>query len=91
MMLRAPAIPVAAFCVLSLALGACSSTPNKKEKKRTVLMTEYDDSRVGEQASVDVAAQMGVLDAPDLNAYITEIGLKLLRGLPRRSFRRRWS
>ena len=31
--------------------------------------------------------QIGVLDDPELNAYVTEIGLKLLRGLPRRSFR----
>ncbi len=75
---------VALCCGLALALSGCASGP--KKKKRTVLMTEYDDARVGKQASVSVAAQMGVLDDPELNAYVTEIGRKLLRGLPRRSF-----
>jgi predicted Zn-dependent protease len=49
-------------------------------------MTEYDDERVGREASSDVAAEMGLLDDPDLTAYVRDIGLKLLRGLPRRSF-----
>ena len=71
-----------------LALGGCASSG---KKKRTVLMTEYDDARVGEQASVDVASQMGVLDDPELNAYVTEIGRKLLRGLPRRSVQYQFS
>ena len=75
---------LAILCALALGLGGCSSAP--KKKTRTVLMTEYDDARVGQEASVDVAKQMGVLDDPALNAYVTEIGLKLLRGLPRRSF-----
>lgn len=71
------------LCAALVAGVGCSSSP---KRKRTVLLTEYDDSRVGKQASVDVKKQMGVLDDPKLNAYVTEIGLKLLRGLPRRSF-----
>ena len=44
-----------------LALG-CSSTPKSgARKKRTILMTEYDDASIGREASVDVAKQMGVL------------------------------
>lgn len=79
---------VSAACVLALVTGACSSPPKTKgPKKRTVLMTSYDDSRVGQEAAVDVSAQLGVLDDPELNAYVSEIGRKLLRGLPRRSFR----
>ena len=79
---------VSAACVLVLVAAACSSPPQKKgSKKRTVLMTSYDDSRVGQEAAVDVSAQVGVLDDPKLNAYVSEIGRKLLRGLPRRSFR----
>jgi predicted Zn-dependent protease len=83
---------LALACCGMLALVACSSTPKSGgKKKRTILMTEYDDSRVGREASVDVAQQMGVLDDPELNAYVTEIGLKLLRGLPRRSFQYHFS
>jgi predicted Zn-dependent protease len=87
--MRSPAVIrlVLAACALVLVAGACASTPKKKApKKRTVLMTSYDDSRVGEKASVDVSAQIGVLDDPELAAYLTEIGRKLLRALPRRSF-----
>jgi predicted Zn-dependent protease len=74
-------------CSGMLLAAGCSSTPKSSKKKRTILMTEYDDASIGREASVDVKQQMGVLDDPDLNAYVTEIGLKLLRGLPRRSFR----
>jgi predicted Zn-dependent protease len=88
-MRRPVVVCVALLCGLILALGGCSSAP--KKKKRTVLMTEYDDARVGEEASASVVAQMGVLDDPALNAYITQIGLKLLRGLPRRSFQYHFS
>ena len=83
-MQKAVAVAVALSCALVLALGGCASGP--KKKKRTVLMTEYDDAKVGQQASVDVAKQIGVLEDPALNAYVTDIGRKLLRGLPRRSF-----
>jgi predicted Zn-dependent protease len=76
------------ICVLACALVACSSSPKSadKKKKRTILLTEADDARVGREASGDVVAQMGVLDDPELNDYIRGIGRKLLRGVPRRSF-----
>jgi predicted Zn-dependent protease len=67
-------------------VGTVGCASGQKKRRRTVLLTEYDDARVGKEASVDVRKQMGVLDDPKLNAYVTEIGLKLLRGLPRRSF-----
>jgi predicted Zn-dependent protease len=73
-------------CAVALA-GACSSSPKSDGKKqRTILSTEYDDARVGQQASEDVAAQIGVLEDAPVNAYVNEIGRKLLRGMPRRSF-----
>jgi predicted Zn-dependent protease len=46
-------------------------------------MTEYDDARVGEAASKDVASQMGLLEDRELSSYVSEIGNKLLRGVPR--------
>jgi len=74
-------------CAALLGAAACASSPKSSgQKKRTILMTEYDDERVGREASSDVAAEMGLLDDPDLTAYVRDIGLKLLRGLPRRSF-----
>jgi predicted Zn-dependent protease len=74
-------------CAAALVLAACSSSPKAGGgKKQTILLTEYDDARVGEEASGAVAAQMGLLTDPELDAYVNEIGQKLLRGVPRRSF-----
>jgi predicted Zn-dependent protease len=81
-----------AICAL-LALGGCAggSSGKSKEKKRTVLLTtEYDDMRVGQEASQQVIAQMGLLEDPALTAYVNEIGRKLLRGVPRRGYEYRF-
>jgi predicted Zn-dependent protease len=89
-MRRPPALlrgALAACAALALALG-CASQPKPSEgkPKRTVLMTEYDDARVGREAVLDVKAEMGVLDDAKLAAYIDGIGHKLLRGAPLRGF-----
>jgi predicted Zn-dependent protease len=68
------------------ATTGCAGKDKPKAKKRTVLSTEYHDAKVGEQASRDIAAEVGVLDDPALNKYVSDIGNKLLRGVPRRSF-----
>ena len=75
-------------CAAALAVAGCSSAPKAsgQKKKRTVLLTEHDDARVGREASQDVAAEMGIIDDAGLNAYVSRIGRKLLRGVPRRSF-----
>lgn len=72
--------------VLVFGLGCASSPKEPAAKKRTVLMTEYDDARVGRESAKDVKAEIGVLDDPDLAAYVDGIGQKLLRGVPRRGF-----
>jgi predicted Zn-dependent protease len=71
---------------LVVGLGCASSPKEPAAKKRTVLMTEYDDARVGRESAKDVKAEIGVLDDPALAAYVSEIGNKLLRGVPRRGF-----
>jgi len=77
----------ALFCAaLLLVTGCASSGGSKGKKKRTVLMTEYDDARVGAEHSVGIEAQMGVLGDPKYDSYVSEIGRKLLRGVPRRGF-----
>src|SRR5262245_8772963 len=74
----------------ALALGlACASSPKSPAggaKKRTVLMSEYDDSRVGRESAQDVKAEIGWLEDAALAAYVSGIGKKLLRGVPRRGF-----
>ena len=89
--LLAPVLVLA--CAAALVLAACSSAPKSSggEKKRTVLHTSYDDERVGREASQGVAAQIGLLNDPAIDAYVNEIGRKLLRGVPRRSFQYQFS
>ncbi|MEE2663670.1 MAG: M48 family metalloprotease [Myxococcota bacterium] len=75
-----------------LPLGCAGDGGGKsKQKKRTVLLTtEYDDVRVGEEASQQVVAQMGLLEDPVLTEYVNRLGHKLLRGVPRRGFQYRF-
>ena len=76
-------------CLLVLVIGfglACAGSKKPKRPKRTVLLTSADDVRAGREAAESVAADIGVLEDAELVAYITKIGDKLLRGLPRREF-----
>lgn len=76
-----------AACATALLLTSCASNSNQaKKKKRTVLMTEYHDTRAGKEASAGVAAQLGILDNSALATYVSNLGHKLLRGVPRRGF-----
>ena len=77
----------ATLCAVAMVLPACSSSG----RKTTVLMTEWDDKRAGDEGSKAVEAQMGVLDDPELNEYVKNIGLKLIRSIPRRRFRYEFS
>ena len=69
-------------------LSSCSSgTPDsEKPPKPVVLNTEYDDARVGQDASQQVAAEMGILRDPALTSYVRGVGMKLVRYAPLRSF-----
>jgi predicted Zn-dependent protease len=80
-------------CAATLVVAGCSSAPKSSghKKKRTVLLTEYDDARVGREASRDVSAEIGIIEDASLNAYVSRIGRKLLRGVPRRSFQYQFS
>ena len=80
-------------CAAALVIAGCASAPKSSDpkKKRTVLLTEYDDARVGREASRDIAAEMGIIDDANLNAYVNALGRKLLRGVPRRSFQYQFS
>ncbi len=71
---------------VALLLPACGGG-GRKGQREVLLRTRYDDARVGREASKDVSAEMGILDDEALNAYVNEIGRKLLRGMPRRPFR----
>ena len=60
-------------------------------RRRQVLTTKADDQRVGQQAYEQVAYELGLLGDAELDAYVTKIGERLMRGLPRRGFRYRFT
>jgi predicted Zn-dependent protease len=51
-----------------------------------VLSTAEVDAKVGAEASVDVAAQIGLVKDPKLQAYVEALGQKLVRFAPRQPF-----
>ncbi len=58
----------------------------EEERPEIVLRTEHDDTRAGRQASEDVAAALGLVDDPELTAYVDAVGQRLARNAPRGRF-----
>jgi predicted Zn-dependent protease len=94
-MLRRPLLRCVAIlaCAGALIFAACAGSPKSdgKKKRQILLLTEYDDARVGREAAKEIAAEVGLIEESGLDAYVSEIGRKLLRGVPRRSFQYEFS
>jgi predicted Zn-dependent protease len=64
----------------------------KKEKpKAPDLSTPYADERVGESEAKKVGAQIGLVDDPELNAYVQAVGARLARNAPGHRFTYRFA
>ena len=92
-MLRpAPSLPRGYAWLAGLALAAwlpaCgyerAAAPSPR--RETVLMTEADDARAGEEQAKAVAAEMGLVPDPKLQALVQTIGERLARQAPPRAF-----
>lgn len=78
----------AALCATLIAGVALSVAASIALAQRPrVLTTRHDDAQAGREAAGQVAAEMGLLDSAELQEYVETIGRRLLRGMPRRSFR----
>lgn len=66
---------------------SCGSPPGQPQRKQTVLNTDFDDAKAGAQESQYMASAMGLVDDPELNAYITAIGNRMVPFAPRRPFK----
>ena len=80
---------VSLFCLVFLGacmVLACSNNPGKPQRKQTVLDTEFDDARLGAEESQNMASAMGLVEDPDLNAYINDIGKRMIPFAPKRAF-----
>jgi predicted Zn-dependent protease len=77
---------VAVALLLAGAACAPSSPASKPRPKPVVLSAETDDERAGAELAREVREQLGVLDAPALQAYVQALGVRLARHAPERRF-----
>ncbi len=73
--------------LIAVCLACASPAPAPKSPARTVVLsTPQVDAQVGEEASREVAAQIGVVRDLKLAAYVEALGQKLVRFAPRQPF-----
>ena len=63
------------FVILS---AACATNP-VTGKKQMSLLSEAEELAIGQQQDAEIRREMGVYDDPDLQRYVTNIGLDLAR------------
>jgi predicted Zn-dependent protease len=78
---------LALLLVLAAACAPAPPPPEPPEKPpEIVLRTRADDRRAGEEHAKRVDAEVGLLRDPALEAYVTQIGRRLLRQAPPTEF-----
>jgi predicted Zn-dependent protease len=77
------------WCVvlLCLAVAGCGGGTRSKQRKEVILRSEDVDRKVGKDSSVDVRAQLGLIEDPLLTAYVNAVGQRLAQHAPRRRFK----
>ena len=73
-----------ASALVVLACGA--SAPTRDRPREVILRSEDVDRKVGEESAQDVKAQLGLIEDPELVAYLGKVGARLARHAPRRNF-----
>ena len=73
-------------CSLRVPREEASSEP----RRRTVLATEYDDRRAGEEQEREAIAELGLLRDDAIQDYVQQVGARLVQHAPERSFRWRF-
>jgi predicted Zn-dependent protease len=58
----------------------------RKQKRRVLLRTAYDDRSVGEEQTAIVEAELGIYDDEQLERYVNSVAVRLLRHAPPQPF-----
>jgi predicted Zn-dependent protease len=58
----------------------------RKQKRRVLLRTAYDDRSVGEEQTAIVEAELGIYDNEELERYVNSVAVRLLRHAPPQPF-----
>ena len=69
-----------------LACAQASSPVAKPPRRPIVLATEFDDKRAGQEGQAEVAAMLGLVRDPKVQALVDEIGKRLVAHAPPRAF-----
>jgi predicted Zn-dependent protease len=72
--------------LLVCAALACSTGKKAPSKREVILTSEAVDENVGREASEGVASSLGLVNDPELNAYVNQVGQRLARHSPRGGF-----
>jgi predicted Zn-dependent protease len=81
-------VSLAAVLASALALG-CALNP-VTGKNQVILMSTDDEKRIDEEAALQVEAQLGLIEDPELTAYVNELGQVLAANSPRQDVRYRF-
>ena len=86
-MISVDSLRVLGIGLLLVCTWSCSGDGKRPSPRReTVLYTEANDQRAGEQASLHVGGEMGFVDDPELQAYVEAVGQRLAHFAPRGRF-----
>jgi len=77
---------VALGLILVCAIGCAGGGGKPNASKNVLLTSDFDDADVGAEAAKGMAAQMGIVDDPQLQTYIETIGRRMLPFAPTRAF-----
>ncbi len=77
-----PPLPRCALAALALALAACATNP-VTGRRELILMSPEREAALGAQAAAQVAEQIGIVDEPELAAYVDALGQRLAARSPR--------
>ncbi len=80
------------LCVgaLGSVIGLGCSTNPVSGKNQVILMSEDDEKKIDEEAARQVESQLGLVEDPELTAYVDQIGQALARKSPRQDVRYRF-
>jgi predicted Zn-dependent protease len=74
----AAAASVLAVASLALLSGACATNPVTGRREFT-LLSEAQEIALGRESDAQIKAEMGVYDDPELQRYVSDLGLRLAR------------
>ena len=74
------------FGLLCWLLVGCGGGGSQSKGKQILLDTDFADAKVGKEAAEGMAAQMGIVDDPELTEYVAAIGRRMVPFAPQRPF-----